>query len=198
MKVVRTVVAAAVAIAGCVALAGCVQQQLPSPAATIPHDAPAGGQTADELAATVASIEGIELERFSCSEPNVKGNTGCRWSLRLTPGFQLVDRVALVDFLVESAWSVRDGYQPNTSIEISFIGNPADQFSMTDAVVEAGWSDWVKSGAPMADNGFTAASVWLTTDAQSTRGGAENLARLGAWPGDIPDVPAGLIAPVAP
>lgn len=186
-------------LVGCLTLAGCALTPNPSaPSATIPHDAPSGGQTLAELTATLQAIDGLELEDFSCSEPNAKGNTGCSYRLRLSPGFQLLDRVGFVDFLVASAWSVRDTYQPNTSIMLHLVGDPQDPFSLDDVVVEAGWAPPSEPGPPMAENGFTSATIWLSTDEMLDAGGPANVARLGTWPGDAPAAPTDMIVPVVP
>ena len=168
----------------------------PEPYPEIPRHAESGGQTQAELDAKLATIPGLIFEKAEGSEPNIKGNTGYGYRLTLDPDYRITDPERLVDFLVESAWSVRDGYQPNSTIRMTLFGAPEDGLNLGVVGEQSGW---VPIGArhirDVADNGYT--SVTVSVDPRSTRsavagGGAANRERLGLWPGDAPEVPSGV------
>ncbi|WP_147441635.1 hypothetical protein [Mycetocola lacteus] len=177
-------------------LTGCVPNADPYP--EIPRFAKSGGQTQAELDAKLSSIEGLNFTEAAGSQPNVKGNTGYGFRFELDPAYRITDPVALVDFLVESAWSVRDGYMPNTTVEIRFTGVHADQIDLVTVGEEAGWvppGSLSKFGVD--EGGHSALSVWIsnTGSRDSERGGVANRERLGKWPGDAPAVPENLVVP---
>jgi len=191
-------------VAAVLALTGCSLEQYPE----IPRYAESGGQTVDQLAERLATIPGLTFTEAVGSQPNAKGNTGFAFDMTLDPAYEVADAPALVDFLTKSAWSVRDGYQPNVAVEISlFAGESAD--SKVDIVAAAEDGGWVPIGtqshrmteddggsAPEFANGYTSVSVWLdnvsTSGTVRARGGPENRERLGDWPGPAPEVPDGL------
>jgi hypothetical protein len=187
-------IAAACALAGVWALSGCTA--LPEPYPEIPRDAAGGGQTSEELQDTLAQIDGLVVENASGSEPNAKGNTGFGFDLRLEPGYDVVDGPAFVDFLVESAWSVRDGYMPNTSVELRLFSNEGSDFLVGEAAIEAGWVPAGANVGEISPNGWSGATVWVETEGTrlEERGSTANRERLGEWPGDAPEVPEGVIA----
>ncbi len=164
----------------------------------IPHDAPSGGQTQAELNEKLATIPGLVFERAAGSNPNIKRNTGYGYRLSLDPDYRITDPERLLDFLVESAWSVRDGYQPNTTVMISLRGVPEDDLNLGVVGEESGW---VPVGArtirDVAENGATSVTVWLDLDGSRAeeRGAVANRERLGPWPGDAPDVPTNVTEP---
>lgn len=145
-------------------LAGCSLDPYPE----IPRDAPSGGHTQSQLDTTLGAIPGLTVENAAGSVSNVKGNTGYGYDLTLDPGYEVADGAALVDFLVESAWSVRTGYQPNTTIEIRFSGVPGDDFQATIAALDDGWiPDGSQTIREIPANGWTSASIWLDKNGSS-------------------------------
>lgn len=199
------VTAALLTVVLTVVLAGCSLTAYPE----IPRDADSGGQTQDDLDETLADLTGLQVTHAAGSNPNAKGNTGYGFDLELDPGYQIVDAPGLVTFLVESAWSVRDGYLPNTTVEIRLDAGPlpSDKIDIVGAAEESGWvpvgSQSHRIGEdggsmPEYDNGYSSVSVWLDSDSTSAtvlkRGGVANRDRLGEWPGVVPEVPEGLTA----
>ena len=182
------------AIAAVATIGACAAQPYPE----IPRDALSGGQTQDELTASLSGIDGLTVLKAAGSEPNVKGNTGYSFDLQLDPGFRITDPAALLDFLVESAWSVRDGYMPNTSIEISLLGGSSDPVDLTLVGKESGWVPASRKTRGVAENGYTSVSVFVATgtDFAERNGGSDNRDRLGGWPGAAPPVPADMIVPL--
>lgn len=175
-------------------LAGCSLDPYPE----IPRDAPSGGQTQAELDATLAGIPGLTVEDAAGSKPNLKGNTGYGFDLILDPGYEVADGVALVDFLVESAWSVRTGYMPNTTIAVRFSGVPGDDFNATIAAIDGGWiPEGSQTVRPISEQGWSSAQVWLNIDGSRAvhLGAIANRERIGEWPGDVPEFPADAIVP---
>lgn len=162
----------------------------------VPRNAPSGGQTQAELDAKLATIPGLFFEKASGSTPNVKGNTGYGYRLTLDPDYRITDPEGLVDFLVRSAWSVRDGYQPNTEIKIALFGVPEDNLNLGIVGEQSGWVPvGARSIIDVADNGYTSATVSVNTRPghyAAVGGGVANREELGPWPGDAPELPAGL------
>jgi len=190
-------------------LAGCSLEPYPE----IPRFAESGGQTQDELDARLAGIPGLVFTTAAGSEPNAKGNTGYGYDLVLDPAYEIADAPALVDFLVESAWSVRDGYMPNTTVAIRLDAGPlpTDKIDIVAAAEVAGWvpvgSQSHRIGEdggslPEYDNGSTSVDIWLALESISEkravqRGSIANRDRLGDWPGDAVEAPAGMVVPRA-
>lgn len=175
---------------------------------TIPSNAPSGGQTMAQLQAKLDSIPGLKFKRLEKIPPNVKGNTGFTFEMERSTDYVISNASALIDFLVRSAWSVRDDYMTNTSIEISLFGgsDPDKQVDLKAAAVESGWvpgpgeaqgaspTDSSKTAIP--SNGFSHVSVWVdsrqTPEKAVKDGSTKNLKELGSWPGNAPAVPAAL------
>ena len=174
-----------------VTLSGCSLQPHPE----IPRNASRGGQTQAQLDARLATIDGLTVTNASGSKPNARGFTGYGFDLELQPGYRIADPAVLVDFLVESAWSVRDGWMPNATVEIRLFGDPAEPVDLVEAAQEAGWVPPSLESRGPAANGFTDVSIWVTVDTagSATNGGPKNRARLGAWPSDAPAVPSGMV-----
>lgn len=188
----RRVRGGALLLALVLTLGGCV-----TPNADIPHDATTGGQTHAALLDELEGVPGLEVEVAQGGPPNVKGNTGFEFRLALAPGYRLADAEALLDYLVEAAWSVRDGWMPNTSIEIGITGLPDDALDLVQAAVDAGW---VPAGSQNSDGvvgGFSHVTVWVQTEGSRAeeRGGVQNVRRLGPWPGEAPTFPDGAVVP---
>jgi len=199
-------VVVAVGLAALLSLVGCSVK--PSP--EIPRFAKSGGQTQAELDARLAAIPGLVFTEASGSEPNLKRATGYQFKVDVEPGYEIADAPALVDFLVLSAWSVRDGYMPNTTIDIGVNAGPlpSDKIDIVEAGEIAGWvpvgSQAHRFGedasSPEFDNGSSRVSVWIDIDTLSEkrekqRGTRANRERLGDWPGDPVDPPAGMVVP---
>jgi hypothetical protein len=190
-------------------LVGCSAQPYPE----IPRFADSGGQTQSELDARLAAIPGLVFTNASGSEPNVKGATGYGFDVELSPGYEIADAPALVDFLVASAWSVRDGYMPNTTVAIRLDAGalPSDKIDIVAAAEKAGWvpvgSQSHRIGddggsSPEFDNGSSSVDVWLALDGLSEaraeeRGSPANRERLGDWPGPAVEPPPGMVVPAS-
>ncbi|MEV8251827.1 hypothetical protein AB0O87_13005 [Microbacterium sp. NPDC076768] len=155
----------------------------------VPHDAESGGQTLDEMnASLVEAFPGVHVSRLSSSDgPNLKGNTGYSLTFDVDPDRTIVDGAAFVDFVVESVWSVRDGYMPNSQISISVSTSSPEGYDVVAAAAEAGW---VASREPNPQD-FSDVAIVLTADKEW---GAHNRDRLGPWPGDAPEIPTGVTA----
>lgn len=177
-------------------LGGCLASNGKNP--NYPHDAPSGGQTIEEMEASIAALPGIEsIETDGHDSLNIKGNTGRRAVIVVDPDFMIADGEALVTFLVESLWSVREGYMPNATLQLSITTNPADEFSIGEAAIAAEWKQPDASARPASERGWSSTQVDVSSDGTggSARWGVENLERLGDWPGAVPDPPADAIIP---
>lgn len=177
----RRGIIAVVVAAGMVGLTSCG----PSRADLIPHDAPSGGQTLSEARSAIARIPGLTVDFQGGERPNIKGNTGYDIAVTVDPGYWIVDGPALVTFLTESAWSVRNGYLPNARISLTVTDDPANGFDVAKAAAAA---EWIEPRDPVPESeGFTVANV-------DTVEGSPARVRLGDWPGEVPDVPTGVTA----
>ena len=180
----------ALALPAALGIAGCTGQQTADPQAGT-----AGrGQTLSELTTALDDVEGLTFSDVGGSEPNVKGNTGFTVRVALDPAYELVDPAALVDFLVEAAWSVDDGPVPNTTIEIAYLGVPGDDVDLGAAAQQSGWLAPEARTRQVAPNGYSMATVPVA-DYAVDQGVPETVDRLGPWPGEAPAVPGGLTAP---
>lgn len=163
-----------------------------------PHDAPSGGQTALEAEETIAALPGVasvEVTPKTDNTPNIKGNVGRTVKVALDEEFHVVDGPAVVDFLLATLWSIREGYMPNAAMDIVFTANPADEFSIEQAAIDSGWKD-PGTVPPVGENGVSMARVLIQPEGGSSRGrAAENSERLGPWPGEVPNAPTGAIVP---
>lgn len=176
----RRTIVTAVAVGGVLASVGCG-----APRYGIAHDAPAGGQTVRQAQAAVSSIPGLSVDVSGGGPPNIKGNTGYAVRVTVAPGHRIVDGPALITFLVESVWSVRTGYLPNTQITVSVDTGDGPPFDAAAAAAEAGW---VERDEPVPGRtGFSHVAV-------TTEDGSPARERLGDWPGDVPDVPRDVTA----
>ncbi|MDR6691116.1 hypothetical protein J2X55_002028 [Microbacterium sp. 1154] len=130
-------------------------------------------------------IPGLTIDFQGGERPNIKGNTGYDIAVTVDPGYRIVDGPALVTFLTESAWSVRDGYLPNTQVSLTVTDDPANGFDVAKAAAAA---EWIEPRGPVsAPDGFTVANV-------NTVEGSPARVRLGDWPGQVPAVPTGVTA----
>lgn len=174
-------IAALLVVGGIASLTACTQARRDD----VPHDAPSGGQTLSEMRTAVSEIPGLAVDITGGGAPNVKGNTGYDIAVTVAPGYRIADGPALIDFLTESAWSVREGYMPNAQISISVTDAPGGDFDAAAAAAEAGW---IEPREPVpGSNGFTVAAI-------SVRDGSPARERLGDWPGAVPAVPTDLTA----
>jgi hypothetical protein len=170
----------------------------PAPGSEIPHDAKSGGQTLSEMQKAVRSIPGLDIDADGGGRPNIKGNTGYAFDIKLDPAYEIVDGQALVEFLARSAWSVRDGYLPNATIDITVLSDKARPFDVRAAAEQSGWAThW----AVTPDNGFSTVSIYTYADAEQgsetqVTQGKKNRARLGPWPGAVPSIPDGITAKI--
>jgi len=151
----------------------------------IPHDAISGGQTLSEMRAAVSDIPGLSIDVGGGEGPNVKGNTGYDIAVTVSPGYRITDGPALITFLTESVWSVREGYMPNAQISITVKDDAGSGFDASFAAAAAGW---IEPREPVPDShGFTVANI-------NVRDGSPARQRLGDWPGDVPAVPTDVTA----
>ncbi|MFJ4160323.1 hypothetical protein [Microbacterium testaceum] len=174
-------IAALLVVGGIASLTACGQARRDD----IPHDASSGGQTLSDMRAAVAELPGLSIDVGGGEAPNVKGNTGYDIAVTVSPGYRITDGPALITFLTESAWSVREGYMPNAQISITVKDNAGSDFDAAAAAAEAGWIE-PREPVPGSD-GFTVANV-------NVREGSPARERLGAWPGDVPAVPTHVTA----
>lgn len=185
MAVNRLLTASAVVVS-VLALTGCMGGGQPQP--ELPHDAPSGGQTLSEMRSVLGSIDGIRVSDVTGGgKPNVKGNTGYSVTLDVADGYTIIDGAALVDFVVASVWSVREGYMPNATIDIRVRMPQGGAFDVAAAAASAGWV----SGASTNPRAFSSVPVPMSPSKEQ---GASNLERLGDWPGAVPAVPGGVTA----
>lgn len=166
--------------------------------ADLPHDAPSGGQTRAELTAAIEALPGLTSVEIGGWEPNVKGNVGVSLRLRIAPEYTIADGPSLMTYLVESAWSVREGYMPNSSIRIAIHSSAEDPFDGPAAARDAGWlPEGSDLGRFNPTTGYSVTDIWLPghdgVRADAGLGAEENLNRLGSWPGPPPSAPADLI-----
>jgi len=160
---------------------------------------------------TLSTISGLHFSDASGSDrPNIKGSTGYSYAIALDPAYKVANAPALVDFLVESAWSVRDTYLPNIAVEFTFDGGPrpSDKVNLIEAAEVAGWVP-VGSQAyrttpqnggspPQFETGTSTLTVWLDNSDVSSKkadrtGAFANRKRLGEWPGNVPDLPTNMV-----
>lgn len=152
----------------------------------IPHDAASGGQTLAEMRDSFDAIPGLVVSDIVGGErPNVKGNTGYAVALEVEPGYAIADGAALVDFVVASVWSVREGYMPNARIDISVRTSSGGGFDVAAAAAQAGWA----KDAATTPSSYSSASIEV---AEGKEQGASNVERLGSWPGEAPEPPTGV------
>jgi len=170
-----------------VTVTGCVPSNLrPTPAETVPHDAPFGGQTKHEFLNNLRSIQGIDVVGVDGGDPpNIKGNTGYDFRFRLTPGYEIDDAPGFVSYVIESAWAVRDGYLPNAQISISVTAGSGSTFDIAEAATDAGWTE--NDSSPPSSTGYSRVSIDM-------RDGSPARERLGPWPGPVPTLPPDLTA----
>lgn len=165
------------------------------PESTDPQAGTAGrGQTLSELTTALDDIDGLTFSDVGGSEANVKGNTGFTVRVTLDPEYELVDPAALVDFLVEAAWSVADGPMPNTTVEIMYLGIPGDDTDVGAAAQQSGWLAADARTGQVSPDGSSMVSVPVA-DYAVDQGVPETVDRLGPWPGEPPAVPDGLTTP---
>ena len=161
-----------------------------------PHDAPVGGQTIVEMEQSVVALPGIEsVETQGHNSLNIKGNTGRHIKVVIEPGYVVADEEAFATFLVESLWSVREGYMPNASLQLSITANPEDEFSIGAAVIAAGWREPDAHTRPPTDEGWSSTAVDVSERTSGSQWGIKNLERLGDWPGTVPEPPTDALVP---
>lgn len=184
--------AAIVVAAALLSLSACAGPEAPD----APTTSPPGGQTRAELIDTLDGIAGLSFSGVEGSEPNIKGNTGFAFQVRLEPDYRLADPAGLVEFLAESAWSVNDDPMPNTTVEINYTGASDDQIDLAAVARAEGWLAPSGGGAGAAPNGFSRVVIPVA-DYATEQGVPENVDRLGPWPGTVPETPANLVLPLA-
>ncbi|PNW08398.1 hypothetical protein C1632_11140 [Microbacterium testaceum] len=175
-------IATVLVITGMASLTACTQARRYD----IPHDAQTGGQTFDEMTAAVSEIPGISVDVSGGDPPNIKGNTGYEISVTVQPGYRIVDGPALISFLTESVWSVREGYMPNTQIAIGVTDNAGSDFDAASAAAAAGWI--ASRDAVKRSTAYSLATIGVED-------GSPAREKLGDWPGDVPAVPTNVTAP---
>ena len=117
---------------------------------------------------TESLVSGLQVETHTTIEVHVE------------TGFSVPDPEALVDYLVSFAWST-ETKEATSNVEVIVLSHP--QISIADAV-EAG--PWVNTGSdPNSPEGAVVSA-------------SEVKDRFGDWPGEVPELPDGLIVGPTP
>ena len=140
------------------------------------------GQSKESADAALSAIPGVS-EGSVNTESMVSGlveETRTTIEVHVETGFSVPDPETLVDYLVGVAWSTKTK-EPTSTVQIIVLSDP--QISIGDAV-EAG--PWEHPGVD--PNSPEGAAV----------GADEVKERFGDWPGEVPELPDGLIVGPTP
>lgn len=135
------------------------------------------GQSKESADAALSAIPGVRegTVNTESTQSGFQVETSTTVEISLEPGFSAPDPAALADFLLNVAWSA-ETKEANWAVRIQVVSDP--QISMLDAVDADGWQ--TKSG--------------IQTDPERASVRADEVRdRFGDWPGDVPEVPDGLI-----
>jgi hypothetical protein len=134
-----------------------------------------GGQSKESAEAGLLSIPGVSAASVDTNslQSGFAVETSTAIKITLEPGYSAPDPVALADFLLSAAWSTNTK-KVNWAVRLDVVSDP--QISILDA----------------ADEGQTRTGFKDDPGHTSVRA-AEVRDRFGAWPGDVPEVPDGLI-----
>lgn len=135
------------------------------------------GQSKESAEAGLLAIPGIS-EAMVTSDSLRSGlqlETSTIIEVELEPGAAVTDPNALVDYLLRVAWSARTK-EAKTFMVVQVISDP--QFSVKAALEAGGWDSGGRAGNP--ERGIVFRN--------------EIKEHLGDWPGEVPELPAGLIA----
>jgi hypothetical protein len=141
-----------------------------------------GGQSNESADASLASIPGVS-DASVTTESVTSGfqqETSTSVEISLEQGFAVPDEAALAEYLVKVAWSTKTK-EANWTVRVQVLSEP--QVSMLDALTAAGWE--------------TTAGIQNRPERASVRAD-EVKDRLGSWPGEVPELPDGLIVGTAP
>jgi len=140
------------------------------------------GQSRESAEAILLAIPGVS--DASVNTESVRSGfqleTSTVVEVSLEPGFSVADPAALGEYLLHVAWSA-ETKEANWAVRVQVLSDP--QVSMVDAVDAAGWKS--KSGNQKRP------------ERASVRA-AEVKERFGGWPGEVPELPEGLIVGPTP
>jgi hypothetical protein len=141
-----------------------------------------GGQSKESADATLSSISGVaEASVDTRSSTNgFQKQTSTTIEVTLDSGFSIPDPGALVDYLVRVAWSTGTK-EANTSVEVIVLSDP--QISVQDALAAEEWANTA------SDPNNPQEAVLLASEVKE---------RLGDWPGEVPELPDGIIVGPTP
>ena len=142
----------------------------------------AGGQSNEAAETALLAIPGViqaSVDTKSITS-GLQKETSTTVKVSLDTGFSAPDPGALVDYLLQVAWSTATK-EADSSMRVQVAGDP--QISVLDALEAAGWGS--RSGDPNSPE-------------RAVVEAAEVKKRFGDWPGDVPELPAGLIVDSTP
>lgn len=142
----------------------------------------AGGQSTEAAETVLLAVPGVTEASVDTKTitSGLQKETSTTVKVGLDAGFSAADPGALVDYMLEVAWSTATT-EANSSMRVQVVGDP--QFSVLDALEAAGWES--KSGDPNSPE-------------RAVVEAAEVKDRFGDWPGDVPELPDGLIVGPTP
>jgi hypothetical protein len=138
----------------------------------------AGGQSEETAEAGLRAIEGVSDASVNTrsSVSGFKTETSTAIEISVDAGYSVSDPEALMEYLVQVAWST-GSKEANFRIAVDVVTDP--QLSVVDVLDVGGW----ESAAGTSKHPERAL---VAVD--------EVRNRLGNWPGDVPELPDGLIA----
>lgn len=140
------------------------------------------GQSKESAEAGLLSIPGVSDASVNTesTQSGFQVETSTAVEITLEPGYSAPDPAALADFLLNVGWSTKTK-EANWAVRIDVVSDP--QVSILDAVDAAGWQ---------TRSGFSDDPGHASVRADEVRD------RFGDWPGDVPEVPDGLIVGPTP
>jgi hypothetical protein len=137
----------------------------------------AGGASKDAADAGLLEISGVSEASVNTDSvtSGFQKEISTVVELTLAPGVTVPDEAALADYLVRVAWSTKTT-EANWTVRVQVLSDP--QISMFEALDAAGWE--------------TASGLQNSPERASVRAD-EVKDRLGDWPGEVPELPDGLI-----
>jgi len=140
------------------------------------------GQSKESAEAGLLSVPGVSDAKVNTesTQSGFQVETSTVIEISLEPGYSAPDPAALADFLLTVAWSTKTK-EANWAVRLDVVSDP--QISMLDAMDADGWQ--TKSGI-------------VTAPERASVRADEVRDRFGDWPGDVPEVPDGLIVGPTP
>lgn len=135
------------------------------------------GQSKESVDAMLSAIPGVTdaTVNTESTKSGFQDETSTVIELKLEDGTALSDPDSLVDYLLRVAWSTRTK-EANTSVVVQVVSEP--QISILDALDAAGWD---------SAGGRSQHPERALLQADEVKG------RFGDWPGDVPELPDGLV-----